>query len=360
MNPIIRLFLVFLAGISFSISTLAQKLNETQIIGSHNSYKSAMSPEILNYLKGISATTAQSLEYAHLPFEQQLDLGLRNLELDVFHDPSGGRFADPKGLEIIEKSGNTDFVFDSEKKLSQPGLKLFHVQDIDFQSHHLLFSDALVTLKNWSNQHPNHHPVVVLINAKDSPVPGTSAPLVFTAAALDSIDLEVRTHLGKEKLITPDGVRGDFQTLEAAVLAGNWPTIEQARGKFLFVLDESEEKIQRYLSKKPGLKNAVLFANLKEGNPEAGFRIINDPVQNEEYIKELVEKGYMVRTRADSDTREARIVDYTKFEKAKASGAQVISTDYYLPSTFFESTYQVSFEGGVFERSNPVSGIKKN
>jgi len=36
----------------------------------------------------------------------------------------------------------------------------------------------------------------------------------------------------------------------------------------------------------------------------------------------------MVRARADAETKESRTDDYTKFEKAKESGAQVISTDY--------------------------------
>jgi hypothetical protein len=352
-------YLILLLLSLHQLGAHAQKLNQTQVIGSHNSYKSDMAPEILIYLKSLSAATAQSLEYAHLPLEKQLDMGLRNLELDVFHDPLGGRYANPKGLEIIEKSSGKPFSFDPEKKLSSPGLKLFHVQDIDFQSHHLLFADALIALKNWSNQHPDHHPIFILINAKDSPVPGTTSPLPFSAAALDSIDLEVRTHLGMDKLITPDRIRENYTSLEAAVLAGNWPQVDAVRGKFLFVLDESEEKIRRYLTQKPELKNAVLFVNLKEGNPEAGFRIINDPISNETYIQDLVKKGYLIRTRADSDTKEARTGDYTKFEKAKSSGAQVISTDYYVPSRFFESAYQVSFEDKRFERANPILDKKK-
>ena len=350
------LLLVFLLQLN---SQAQQKLNQTQVIGSHNSYKSDMAPEILTYLKSLSAATAQSLEYAHLPLEKQLDMGLRNLELDVFHDPQGGRYANPKGLEIIKNSTGKPLSYDPEKKLSAPGLKLFHVQDIDFQSHHLLFADALMALKNWSNQHPDHHPIFILINAKDAMVPSTISPLPFSATALDSIDLEVRTHLGMDKLITPDLVRGTYGSLEAAVLAGNWPNLNEVRGKFLFVLDESEEKIRRYLTQKPELKNAALFVNLKEGNPEAGFRIINDPISNETYIQDLVKKGYLIRTRADSDTKEARTGDYTKFEKAKSSGAQVISTDYYVPSRFFESTYKVFFEGKRFERANPILDKKK-
>jgi hypothetical protein len=332
----------------------AQTLNQTQIIGSHNSYKNAMAPEILSYLRSMSTKTAEGLEYEHEPLEKQLDMGLRNLELDVFHDPQGGRYTQPKGIEMIRKGGKLNFTFDTENKLALPGLKLFHVQDIDFQSHYLVFAEALQALKKWSNAHPDHHPMFILVNAKDAFVPNTIRPLPFTATALDSIDLEIRTHLGLEKLIIPDQIKGSFVSLEEGVLNGNWPTLDQARGKFLFVLDESEEKIRSYLTQKPGLTNAVFFVNLKEGNPEAGFRIINDPVKNELYIQELVRKGYMIRTRADSGTVQARTEDYTQFEKAKSSGAQVISTDYYLPSKLFKSTYKVSFEGNKFERANPV------
>ncbi len=347
---------ILLLALSFLLCfpLLAQTLNQTQIIGSHNSYKNAMAPEILSYLRGMSTKTAEGLEYEHEPLEKQLDMGLRNLELDVFHDPQGGRYTQPKGIEMIRKGGNPNFTFDTENKLAIPGLKMFHVQDIDFQSHYLVFAEALQALRKWSNAHPDHHPIFILVNAKDAFVPNTIRPLPFTATALDSIDLEIRTHLGLEKLIIPDQIKGSFASLEQGVLNGNWPKLDQARGKFLFVLDESEEKIRSYLTQKPGLANAVFFVNLKEGNPEAGFRIINDPIKNEAYIQELVRKGYMIRTRADSGTTEARTGDYSKFEKAKSSGAQVISTDYYLPSTLFESTFRISFEGNRFERANPV------
>lgn len=339
-----------------AIHTSAQelKLNQVQVIGSHNSYKSQMAPELISYLAKVNPSASQSLEYAHIPLEPQLDLGLRNLELDVFHDPQGGKYSNPKGLEIIKNSGGILPDYDPDDALSKPGLKLFHVQDLDFQSHYLLFADALEALKDWSENNPHHTPVFILINAKDGNIPGTRATLPFTATALDSIDLEIRTHLGMENLITPDMVRGEFQDLESAVLAGNWPILDDVKGKFLFVLDENEEKTDRYLTAKPGLKNAVLFVNKKEGNPTAGFRIINNAVKDESYIIDLVRKGYLIRTRADSDTKEARNEDYSTFEKAKASGAQVISTDYYQPSTFFKSDYQVKFEGNSYERVNPI------
>lgn len=350
-------FTLILICTFFSVHLSAQnlKLNQVQVIGSHNSYKSQIAPELLAYLAKMNPAAANSLEYAHIPLEAQLDLGLRNLELDVFHDPEGGRYANPKGLEIIKSSGGTVPDYDPNNALSKPGLKLFHVQDLDFQSHYLLFADALKALKKWSEDHPDHSPVFILINAKDNNIPGTRPTLPFTATALDSIDLEIRTNLGMDHLITPDRVRGKYADLESSVLAGNWPNVNDVQGKFLFVLDENEEKTDRYLSAKPELKDAVLFVNTKEGNPTSAFRIINNPVKDEAYIRELVKKGYMIRTRADSDTKEARTNDYSTFEKAKASGAQVISTDYYNSSSFFKSDYKVNFGDNIYQRTNPIS-----
>jgi hypothetical protein len=348
---ILTTFCIF---VSLHVSGQELKLNQIQVIGSHNSYKSQMAPELLAYLAKVNPSAAQSLEYSHIPLESQLNLGLRNLELDVYHDPEGGKYSNPKGLEIIKASGGILPDYDPSDALSKPGLKLFHVQDLDFQSHYLLFADALTALKKWSESHSDHSPVIILINAKDGNIPGTRATLPFTTAALDSIDLEIRTHLGMDHLITPDMVKGKYANLETAVLAGNWPSLEDVKGKFLFVLDENEQKTDLYLTAKPDLKNAVLFVNKKEGNPTAGFMVINDAIANEVTIQDLVKKGYMIRTRADSDTKEARTEDYGRFEKAKASGAQVISTDYYLPSSFFKSSYKVNFGETIYERPNPV------
>jgi hypothetical protein len=66
----------------------------------------------------------------------------------------------------------------------------------------------------------------------------------------------------------------------------------------------------------------------------------------------------MVRTRADADTKEARNNDYNRFEKAKASGAQIITTDYYLPSKLFKSDYKISYEDGSYFSVNPQLHIK--
>lgn len=325
------------------------KLNEIQVIGSHNSYKIGIEKPLFDYLLK-NKPTLSSLEYEHIPLSEQLNLGLRGLELDVFYDPKGGYYSDPQGLEIVRSLGAEPQPFDVEQKLQLPGLKIFHVQEIDFRSHQLLFNDALMELKKWSQANDGHTPIIITINAKDSEIPLTRKPLPFTAEALQSIDKEIRKVFDEESLITPDMVRGNFETLELAVLTNGWPSLKEVKNRFLFVLDEGKEKTNEYLSNFQNSKGAVLFVNKEEGNPNAAFRIINDPIKNFEKIKNLVALGYMVRTRADGDTKEARKNDYSRFKKAKASGAQLITTDYYLPSTLFKSDFKIIFENGGYEK----------
>lgn len=324
-------------------------LNQIQVIGSHNSYKIGIDKPLLNYLADKNSSS-MGLEYEHILLSEQLNLGLRGLELDVYHDPEGGYYTNPKGLEIVKSLGAEAQPFDVEKKLQMPGLKVFHIQEIDFRSHQLVFKDALKELKKWSFANEGHTPIIITINAKDSEIPLTRTPLSFTAEALQNIDAEIREVFNEEQLITPDRVRGNFESLEQAVLTGGWPLLHEVKNRFLFVLDEGDEKTNRYLQKFPNLNGAVLFVNKEEGNTMAAFRIINDPIENFEKIKRLVELGYIVRTRADADTQEARNNDYTRFHKAMASGAQVITTDYYVPSTLFNSTLQVIFPDGSYER----------
>ncbi len=339
-----------LFSLNYSCDERIVRLNDIQLIGSHNSYKISIEQPLWEYIYQQEPKEAIALQYGHIPIIEQLEMGLRALEFDVFHDPEGGYYSNPMGLAVLKEMGMPTQEFDSEGKLNEPGLKMFHVQDIDFRSHHLLFKDCLKTLKRWSDENPDHTPVFITMNTNDSKIASLKDPLPFTASALNRIDVEIRSVLSVNKLITPGLVRGNFKTLEQAVLTRGWPKLEDVKGRFLFVLNASSDKISRYLQGHPSKEGRVLFTDSEEGNPEAAFRVVNDPIKNFDYIKDLVNKGYMVRTRADADTKEARNNDFTRFEKAKASGAHIISTDYYLPSTHFESTYQVRFDNHGFVR----------
>jgi hypothetical protein len=323
-------------------------MNQIQVLGSHNSYKQAIDPSLRTVLRRTMGDRLNGLEYSHSSLEEQLDLGIRSLELDVLHDPQGGLYARPRGLNLIREEGlPAGPPYDPEGKMAKPGLKVLHVPDIDFRSHVYTLQDALAKLKAWSDRHPRHLPIVVTMNAKDEGVdrPGFTRPLRFDAAAYDAWDRELSEGLTRRKLITPDDVRGSFQTLEAAVLSHAWPTLDSARGKFLFVLDEPQAKLDVYVSGHPSLKGRIMFVNAEEGRPEAAFRIVNEPIANLHYIQYLVRSGYLVRTRADADTVEARAKDFSRWRAALMSGAHIISTDYYKADRELASGYQVSLPG---------------
>jgi len=353
----ITLQLSALAGIlllaAFTRPAEPLRLNQIQVIGSHNSYKQAIDPKLFKVLQKTDSASMSKIDYEHISLSEQLNQGLLALEIDVYADTQGGKYAHPKGLNLAPGQPAYDAAGDMQK----PGFKVFHIQDIDFRSNCPAFRQCLQELKKWSAAHPTHHPVFITMNAKSEalPRPGLTVPEPFTAAVFDALDKEIRDNLGADKLITPDQVRGAYPTLESAVLHRNWPTLAAAQGKFVFVLDELGEKRATYLRGHPSLKGRVLFADAEPGTPEAAIHIMNNAKQELAAIQSLVEKGYIIRTRADSDTQEARRNDPSSFAAAQQSGAQIISTDYYLPSTHFPSPYVVSFAGGKYFRPNPVN-----
>jgi hypothetical protein len=239
----------------------------------------------------------ESLEYEHIPLAEQLDLGIRKLELDVF------------------------YVSEEEKFL------VGHVQHIDMNSNCATLRICLTQIISWSQNNPTHGPIWISFNAKDSYIFGLPTPEVFGPVAFALMDSIIEEMLG-EKLIRPR----DIVDL-------NWPLLDEARGKFILILDEGGAKRDLYYD---GWQQRPMFTNAPEGHPAAAIMILNDPIGQFDEIQRLVKAGYMVRTRADADTHEARENDTTRRAAAFASGAQAVSTDYYLPATHFGSEYQVS------------------
>jgi hypothetical protein len=328
------------------------KLNQIQVIGSHNSYKRAIDPKLFRLLQKHDSVGMSKIDYEHISLTDQLKLGLDALEIDVYADTKGGRYAHPKGLTWAPGQPP----YDPAGLMNAPGFKVFHIEDIDYRSNCPTFKLCLLELKAWSEAHPDHDPVFITMNAKDeaSKNPDFTVPEKFTTKTFADLDKEILDNLGKQYVITPDDVRGKYKTLEAAVLHNNWPTLKSARGKFIFVLDETGEKRAAYVAGHPSLKGRVLFADAEPGTPEAAIHIMNNAKRDLTAIQEMVKKGYIIRTRSDSDTQEARNNDKTSFEAAQKSGAQIISTDYYAKSTHFKSDFVISFPAGKYFKPNPL------
>ncbi|MDO5979011.1 phosphatidylinositol-specific phospholipase C1-like protein [Flavivirga spongiicola] len=333
------------------------RINNIQVIGSHNSFKQKIEPALLKLIEQETSQSFEGLQYGHLSFTEQLEnYNLRNLEIDIVYDPKGGRYAKPLGLELLKQKGIATQPYDKHKKLEKPGFKAIHVPDIDFRSNCLRFIDCLQEIKDWSDSHPEHVPICITSNAKSDNIdkPGFTKLLPFTTEAFNALDSEILSVFPKDRIIKPDDVRGNYNTLEEAVRSHNWPKLEDARGKVMFVLDEGGEKMEAYLKGHPSLKGRVMFVAAPPGTPQAAFIIRNYPIRDQDTIKALVKAGYMVRTRADEDTKEARKGDYTRFKAALSSGAQFISTDYYEEDKSLGTDYKIKMPNGVIARYNPV------
>lgn len=349
------LYSVILVSISCSPSQKESlKLNDIQIIGSHNSYKQAIEDPLMKIILA-KDSNALGLDYRHLPIKEQLNLGVRGLEIDVLHDPAGGRYSHPVGITTLIENGLSPLPYDSSNQLSEAGLKVLHVPDIDFRSHCLTFLSCLTEIKEWSDSNSDHLPIIITINPKDSGIegPGFTAVLPFSTEVLDSLDQEIFSIFPLSRLITPDLIKGNYSSLRQAVISHGWPHLDSLRGKMLFVLDAGKSITSMYIN--PSASGKPMFVNVEENDPNAAFFIMNDPVTQLEDIKRKVQAGFMVRTRADADTREARKGDYSRFEAAIASGAQLISTDYYDSTLSPTGNFQIIFSDTKYERCNPIT-----
>ena len=326
-------------------------LNEVQSIGSHNSYKTAIPRLEMMALRRNSAEAADALDYSHLSLSAQLDLGMRQLEIDVFYDPEGGLYSDPYLPRAIPSIGKRY----NEPEMDKPGFKVMHVQDVDQRSHCQLFTQCLSQISAWSNRHPQHTPILILVNAKQAPIELEQAvvPLAFTGEAFDALDAELRSAIAPSQLITPDDIRAGAPTLRGAVTRTGWPSYQTSKGKLLFALDEPFEVVNTYLRGKLSLEGHPFFVNsVSQDSDHAAYFTLNDPRADALKIRMAVDAGFLVRTRADADTFEARTNDTARRSAAFASGAQYISTDYYLPRKEW-SDYAVRLPEGSVTRCRP-------
>jgi hypothetical protein len=315
------------------------RLDQVQVLGSHNSYHARPHPEVLTALRNVSPALGDTIDYEHAPLPEQFDVGVRQVELDVLSDPDGGKFAAP-GLPMALGADVR-----SDPVMHEPGFKVLHHADVDTNSTCLTFVACLQLVEEWSDDHPGHVPISVLVEMKDAAVDET----MF--AALES---EILTVFPPERLITPDFVRGDAPTLGAAVQTRGWPVLGSVRGRVLFALDNTTLR-DAYLLGHPSLTDRLLFTASTPGADDAAFAKLNDPVVDARAIAAALAANMIVRTRADADTVQARTNDTSRRDTALDGGAQLVSTDYERADPGLATGYVVVIPGGTPARCNPVT-----
>jgi len=364
------------------------RLNQIQVLGTHNSYSQGTDARVRALLdqrvgplmammreRATPEAQAQaaeyhpnevsfsdSLSYSFATLTDQLNAGVRGLELDLNHDPKGGLYGYPAAYRALAAEGvdPASLLPLDRTDMDRPGFKVFHMIDVDVRSSCNLFTACLAELRDWSDANPGHAPIFVMLEAKAQAIPifpDSTAPMPFDAAAYAAMDAEILSVLGRERVITPDDVRGTYPTLESAVLAGNWPLLAESRGKFVFMLITALDTgpLAGYLEGRPNLEGRVAFLRSQPGQSHAAFLLLDNATYRPGEIAQRVREGYLVRSRADIDTWEAKVNDLSRAEATFASGAQIVSTDYYRPGNAFGTDYVVRLPGGGEARCNPVN-----
>ncbi|WP_294278332.1 Ca2+-dependent phosphoinositide-specific phospholipase C [uncultured Sphingomonas sp.] len=352
------------------------KLNQIQVVGTHNSYALPADPRVMAMMApriraqfaqppanlspeqrvaladehpGGLADPMDAFGYIQMPLEAQLASGVRSVELDLQPDPKGGLYADPAPYRALAARGEKDLKTIDRDALREPGLKVFHVADLDFRSQCPTFRSCLTLLRQWSDATPGHSPVFVLLEPKLSGA-GEHSVAPFDADAFAEVDRSIAEIIGRDRVVTPDDVRGTMPTLEAAVLAKRWPTLAQARGKFLFLFlvpGMNFAAFAPYLDGHRSLEGRMAFVQGKPGMAHTAFLLFDNALTRQADIRAAVAKGYLVRTRADIDTADARRNDPARREAALASGAQIVSTDYLTTPNVHGTDYHLApFAGG--------------
>lgn len=268
------------------------KLNDIQMLASHNSYKKKAVPLGRLFVGlGDSFAEARALNYEYLSLTKQLELGIRSMEFDL--------------------------------RLRKDQFMLTHVPLVDNSSVAPLFDQALQEIKLYSDHNPNHLPIIILLEIKDD--------WMILDHALQKIDsnhliklnnllrLRLDDHLFEPHMMMESGI-----SLKETVQTTGWPSLSELLGKIIFVLHPGSFT-NMYYELDPTLETLPMFIGAyKDQITEdyASFVVHNTPDVSS--ISNLVSQNFMVRTRIDSSL----IFNESDFEQAKLSGAQILTSDF--------------------------------
>lgn len=298
-----------------NVSTL--RLDQIQVLGTHNSYHQRPDDALLKIAIAVRSD-AKEWDYSRLPFDKQLDLGARSFEFDLH--------------------------------LSKEGWEIFHAPVIDFRTSCRRFVDALKILRDWSDAHPGHIPIIVLMECKEEGFLLSDHYRRPELADLELMDQQIREAFG-EKLLVPDDVRGEAKTLTEAVRAHGWPTLAECKGKAVFILHETGRNRDLYSEGRRSLEGRAMFVNSDPTRADAAAMVLDSP--RDPKISRWVKEGFLIRTRVD--TRGRKSAD--RGLSAIATGAQILTTDY-PPGEPPVDGYTFGLPGGAAGVAGPFAPAK--
>lgn len=293
------------------------KINEIAVVGTHNSYQligTLPKQGLMKVLQIISFGAVENKAVFEMDtFTEQLEQGVRNLEIDI---------------ETVDDEGEVSFI-------------VTHDPILDNVSSAHNFAKGLEEIAMWSDNNPGHLPVYLLIEPKDD-VPSINNMKNFSLEYALEFDKVLRQVLG-DRLLTPAQAMGEYESFEEMRKADGWLALKQAAGKIIVLLHPCGVT-QEYIDTDISIKTQAMFPMLRFGDIDkayASFILDNDPVSATENNKKTVEENnLMVRTRADD------YPDFSdeRYNSADNCGSHIITTDY-PPRYVREKDHTFTFGG---------------
>ena len=221
-------------GRSAAVPADEPRLNQIQVIGSHNSYHIAPAPAVLELIAATRPPPGRGARLHPPPLGRAI--------LATGHPPGRARRVRRSQGRAVRRAvrakdparagqGTRSRPQRRTASSSKPGLKVLHVPDVDFRSTAPTFVDALKQIRAWSQANRRHVPILILVELKDDAIPGLpTRPCRFGREELEAVDAEILSVFARTEILTPDRVRGRFATLPEAIRAQGWPALDAVRG----------------------------------------------------------------------------------------------------------------------------------
>jgi hypothetical protein len=230
------------------------RLNQYKVLASHNSYKKLPDKKVIKFLskfkKQLGASNdPEQMDYGHVPLTEQFDnYNIRGIEIDINYDPKGGLYRKRKINKLI--SGLRQKVKDPLMK--QPGFKVLHIADVDYETNYLTFKQVLNELKTCSAAHPNHTPIFLNIESKGfNPGDesgflrflGFNRALQFNEDAFRALDKEIFDVLSVDNIFQPNDLKANFPSIKERLNQQGWPYLKDCLGKIIFILEGNNQDL---------------------------------------------------------------------------------------------------------------------
>ncbi|TVP85916.1 MAG: hypothetical protein EA375_02880 [Acholeplasmataceae bacterium] len=296
--------------IDFDVSDPTLTLHDIRLLATHNSYKKT-GPALGRLFVGLGENfdEARSLRYGYQTLTAQFENGIRSMEWDV--------------------------------RLRNGQFEITHVPLVDNSGIAPVLEPALQELRLFSEHHPDHIPIIILFEIKyDWMVLDPLLENIGTDELL-ALDLLLEDVLGQHLFRPSDLFDGNVTSLRETIQNDGWPSVHSLLGKVIIVLHPGRPT-QPYVDLDPSLMSQAMFPGVHASgtsDDHAAFVVHNSV--DIEAIGNLVDEGFIVRTRIDSGL----VFNQQRFDDALASGAQILTSDFTIGRSDLDPALMITLPG---------------